>query len=245
MLEKTVGCDNGTRLSIAHDIRMFAEELGKYYRGGRCNFSEIVMEHTNPLVPYMHTDTCYLRFADNFTAVMKNSSATHWDMCQVLNQTKHCLEKESMYLPPLLQGVWRTAAHKIDLNSCYSGFGKKITTCTYMYKQVSIFCSSNLRHNLFNTSAYFEDSCKFMFAYLWIVLVEVCISIYLMIILLCCPFVIVAEAMMKMNMTKEEEKMMAMENWNMSQLFNRTMNGKFSDLWFYMLLQAQFHVNVE
>lgn len=64
-----------------------------------------------------------------------------------------------------------------------------------------------------------------MFAYLWIVLVEVCISIYLMIILLCCPFVIVAEAMMKMNMTKEEEKMMAMENWNMSQLFNRTMNG--------------------
>lgn len=147
MLEKTVGCDNGTRLSIAHDIRMFAEELGKYYRGGRCNFSEIVMEHTNPLVPYMHTDTCYLRFADNFTAVMKNSSATHWDMCQVLNQTKHCLEKESMYLPPLLQGVWRTAAHKIDLNSCYSGFGKKITTCTFMYKQVSIFCSSNLRHN--------------------------------------------------------------------------------------------------
>lgn len=50
---------------------------------------------------------------------------------------------------------------------------------------------------------------------------------------------------MKMNMTKEEEKMMAMENWNMSQLFNRTMNGKLSDLWFYMLLQAQFHVNVE
>lgn len=124
MLEKTVGCDNGTRLSIAHDIRMFAEELGKYYRGGRCNFSEIVMEHTNPLVPYMHTDTCYLWFADNFTAVMKNSSATHWDMCQVLNQTRHCLERESTYLPPLLQGVWRTAAHKIDLNSCYSGFGK-------------------------------------------------------------------------------------------------------------------------
>lgn len=124
MLEKTVGCDNGTRLSIAQDIRMFAEELGKYYRGGRCNFSEIVMEHTNPLVPYMHTDTCYLWFADNFTAVMKNSSATHWDMCQVLNQTRHCLERESTYLPPLLQGVWRTAAHKIDLNSCYSGFGK-------------------------------------------------------------------------------------------------------------------------
>lgn len=41
----------------------------------------------------------------------------------------------------------------------------------------------------------------------------------------------VAEAMMKMNMTKEEKKMMAMENWNMSQLFNRTMNGKLSDLY--------------
>lgn len=176
MLEKTVGCDNGTRLSIAHDIRMFAEELGKYYRGGRCNFSEIVMEHTNPLVPYMHTDTCYLRFADNFTAVMKNSSATHWDMCQVLNQTKHCLEKESMYLPPLLQGVWRTAAHKIDLNSCYSGFGKKITTCTYMSVYFALLTLDTI---LFNTSAYFEDSCKFMFAYLWIVLVEVCVYKYL------------------------------------------------------------------
>lgn len=41
----------------------------------------------------------------------------------------------------------------------------------------------------------------------------------------------VAEAMMKMNMTKEEKVMMAMENWNMSQLFNRTMNGKLSDLY--------------
>lgn len=36
---------------------------------------------------------------------------------------------------------------------------------------------------------------------------------------------------MKMNMTKEEKKMMAMEYWNMSQLFNRTMNGKLSDLY--------------
>lgn len=44
MLEKIVGCDNGIRLLIVYDIRMFVEELGKYYRGGRCNFLEIIME---------------------------------------------------------------------------------------------------------------------------------------------------------------------------------------------------------
>lgn len=39
-----------------------------------------------------------------------------------------------------------------------------------------------------------------------------------------------AEAMMKRNMSKEEMKMMAMENWDMSQIYNRTMNGKFHSM---------------
>ena len=37
----------------------------------------------------------------------------------------------------------------------------------------------------------------------------------------------VAEAMMKMNMTKEEKMMMEMERWNMSQLYKRSLPGKF------------------
>lgn len=38
---------------------------------------------------------------------------------------------------------------------------------------------------------------------------------------------LVAEAMMKMNMTKEEKMMMEMERWNMSQLYKRSLPGKF------------------
>lgn len=81
MLEKIVGCDNGIRLLIVYDIRMFVEELGKYYRGGRCNFLEIVMEYINLLVFYMYIDICYLRFVDNFIVIMKNFFAIYWDMC--------------------------------------------------------------------------------------------------------------------------------------------------------------------
>lgn len=126
MLEKSAGCDNDTRLSLAKDIRNFAVELAKYYRAGKCNFSEIVIEMTNPLVPNMYNDSCHLQFASHFTAVMMNASASHWDVCMVLNETRHCLEKESAYLPALLQGVWKTAMHKIDLDNCYSGFGMKL-----------------------------------------------------------------------------------------------------------------------
>lgn len=46
----------------------------------------------------------------------------------------------------------------------------------------------------------------------------------------------VVEVMMKMNMIKEEKKMMVMENWNMFQFFNRIMNGKFSDLYVINLM---------
>lgn len=46
----------------------------------------------------------------------------------------------------------------------------------------------------------------------------------------------VVEAMMKMNMIKEEKKMMVMENWNMFQFFNRIMNGKFLDLYVINLM---------
>ena len=42
--------------------------------------------------------------------------------------------------------------------------------------------------------------------------------------------IFVAEAVMKMNMSKEEMKMMAMENWDMSHLYNRTMNGKYHSI---------------
>lgn len=52
------------------------------------------------------------------------------------------------------------------------------------------------------------------------------------ILLLC----FVVEAMMKMNMIKEEKKMMVMENWNMFQFFNRIMNGKFLDLYVINLM---------
>ncbi|XP_061194923.1 uncharacterized protein LOC133203073 [Saccostrea echinata] len=154
MLEKAVGCSNGAQLLVAQDVRIFAQEIQKYYRGGKCNFSEVVMERTNPLVPYMFNKACYLQFSANITAVMKNASTSFWDVCPILSQTQRCIEMQGTFQEPLIRGMWKSAAHQVDLNKCFAGY---------------------------------------------------------------------AEEMMKMNMSREDRKMMEMENWNMTDLYNRTM----------------------